>query len=56
LSGPVEMWRKNTRCTPIWATASTPKAIGMLGSHTRVVWETKKATAVISVARPRPMR
>ena len=34
LSGPVVMWRKKTRCTPICAIASTTSAIGMLGPQT----------------------
>ena len=37
LSGPVVMWRKKTRCTPICAIASTTSAIGMLGCQTSVV-------------------
>ena len=37
LSEPAVMCRKNTRCTPICAIASTVSAIGMLGAHTSVL-------------------
>ncbi len=55
LSGPVVMCRKNTRCTPICATASTDIAIGMLGAHTRLVPATRNDTQVSSTAIPRPI-
>jgi len=48
------MWRKNTRCTPICAIASTIMATGMLGCHTRSVPATKNDVAVSRIARPRP--
>src|SRR5258708_33227988 len=52
LLGPVVMCRKNTRCTPICAIASTTSATGMLGSHTRLVPATKKEVAVSRMASP----
>ena len=54
LSGPVVMCRKNTRCTPICAIASTTSATGMLGCQTRSVPATKNEVAVSRIASPRP--
>jgi hypothetical protein len=53
LSGPVVMWMKKTRCTPIWAIASTTSASGMLGPQTRLVPAMKKATTVMKAAASR---
>ena len=36
LSGPVVMWRKNTRCTPICAMAKTISATGTAGAQTKL--------------------
>ena len=55
LSGPVVMWRKKTRWTPICAIARTTSATGMLGSQTSVVRAMKNDT-VVSVASARPIR
>ena len=50
LSGPVVMWMKKTRWTPIWAIASTTSASGMLGPQTRLVPAMKKATTVMKAS------
>ena len=54
LSGPVVTCRKNTRCTPICAMASTASAIGMLGVQTRSSAGSRKATTVSSAASAEP--
>ena len=46
LSGPVVRWRKNTRCTPIWAMASTISAAGTTGPQTRPVAGRPKDSSV----------
>ncbi len=56
LSGPVVMWRKNTRCTPIWAMAKTITATGTAGAHTNLACTTAKEQTVSRVASARPMR
>ena len=54
LSGPVVMWRKKTRCTPICAIASTTSATGMLGCQTRSVPRDEERSAVSSDREPEP--
>jgi hypothetical protein len=53
-SAAVLMCRKKTRCTPIWAIASTARSTGMLGPHTKLEEEAAKEAAVSTVASPRP--
>ncbi len=54
LSAPVVMCRKNTRCTPICAIASTMMATGIDGCQTRSVPAMKNDVAVSRIASPRP--
>ena len=54
LSGPVVMCRKNTRCTPICAIASTTSATGMLGAQTRSVPAIKKDARSAAIASAKP--
>lgn len=56
LSGPVVMWRRNTRYTPIWATAQTRTATGTAGAQANLACAIAKEQIVRSVARARPMR
>jgi hypothetical protein len=53
-SGAVLMCKKNTKCTPICAIASTASRTGMLGPHTWLDEEAAKEAAVSMTARTRP--
>ena len=55
LSGFVLMLRKNTRCTPICAMASTASPAGTPWAHNRWVCETRKEAPVSSSAKKSPM-
>src|SRR5262249_11361154 len=55
LSGPVVMWRKNTRCTPIWAMARTASPAGTPGAQIAVVLATQKEVAVRITASSKPV-
>src|SRR5215467_8399391 len=54
LSGPVVMWRKKTRCTPIWAMASTARPSGMPGGQINEVFATQKDVPVRITATASP--
>src|SRR5215831_886778 len=54
LSGPVVMWRKKTRCTPIWAMASTARPSGMPGGQINEVFATQKDVPVRITASASP--
>ena len=55
LSGPVVMCRKNTRCTPIWAMASTARPSGTPGAQSSDVLATQNDVAVRMTARTNPI-
>ena len=54
LSGPLVMWRKKTRCTPICAMARTTRPTATPGPHKIDVDATQKEIPVRSNARPNP--
>ena len=54
LSGPLVMWRKKTRWTPIWAMARTTRPVATPGPHRVLVDATQNEMPVSASARPRP--
>src|SRR6476661_2226125 len=55
LSGPVVMCRKNTRCTPIWAIASTASPSATPGGQSSDVLATQNDVAVRMTASNKPI-
>jgi hypothetical protein len=55
-SGPVEMWKKKTTCTPIWAIASAASSTGTAGCQTVSVPAAQNEASVSTIAKPSPVR
>ena len=53
--GPLEMWKKNTTCTPIWPIASAASNTGTAGPHTVFVSAAQNDASVRMMAKKNPV-